>query len=284
MRYGIVTPAHNESDAIFGYMESVVRQSVRPVALIIVNDHSTDNTGHIAREIAKKHDWITIFDRKSDPDHATGSKVAGAFLYGLDRADTTGWDVIVKMDADLVLPHDYFSTVLEQFQKDGKTGICGGVCALRQGDRLVPETLTDRFHVRGALKAYRRECYEQIGGIRQLYGWDTLDELLAAYYGWGTRVIPDLLVEHRSPTGIETQPAELHKMTGELFYRLGYGPVVSLLASVKRYRMKPRFASALLSFSGYLRAAISRPEQYVTPAQRIFIRKLRYRRMREKLK
>ncbi|TVQ72336.1 MAG: glycosyltransferase [Balneolaceae bacterium] len=283
MRFGIVTPAHNEADTIPDYISSVIGQSILPVTLIIVNDNSTDNTGDIARQIAKKHDWITVIDRESLPVHRTGSKVVAAFLHGLSKTDYSTWDIIVKMDADLVLPPDYFKGVTEEFARSESVGICGGICALRKGGKLVPEQLTDRFHVRGALKAYRKSCYARIGGVRPVYGWDTLDELLAAYYNWETVVLPDLVAEHRAPTGSDTSSTVLHKMTGEMFYRLGYGPVISLAASAKRYRMKPFLISALWSCLGYLLAALRKPEQYVTPAQRIFIRKLRYRRMREKI-
>ncbi len=283
MQYGIITPAHNEADTISEYMASVARQTVRPRRLVIVNDHSTDNTGEIVRVFAEKHDWIALLDRKSHPSHQTGSKVISAFLHGLEQTDTHGWDVIVKMDADLVLPPDYFKAVLDVFSRDEAAGICGGICALRDGDSLVPERLTDLHHVRGALKAYRMACFKQIGGLRPVYGWDTLDELLAASHGWKTVVLTGQVVEHKKPTGSDTPPLALHKMTGEMFYRLGYGPVISLIASVKRYRMRPFAVSALWSYLGYLKAALQKPGQYVTPAQRIFIRKLRYRRMREKI-
>ncbi len=287
MKYIIITPAFNEEDNIADYMQSIIAQSVRPTRFVIVNDHSTDRTGTIARDIAQNHDWITILERHSQPEHRTGSKVAETFLFGLEQGiglenRKISPDVIVKMDADLVLPDNYFKNVLAHLNHHSKTGICGGVCALPAGDGLKPEKLTDRHHVRGALKAYRMSCYKDIGGIRPVYGWDTLDELLAAYHGWETVVLPDLVVEHRSPTGTDTKPVKLHKMTGELFYRLGYGPIISLIASLKRYPMPPRYFSALWSFIGYIQALLSRPEPYVTRSQRIFIRKLRYRRMWKK--
>ncbi|MFO8030858.1 MAG: glycosyltransferase family A protein [Cyclonatronaceae bacterium] len=285
MQYGIVTPAHNEAERITDYMQSVIHQNVQPAFMIIVNDHSTDDTGSVARNIASHHDWISVIDRTSRPRHETGSKVASAFLFGLEHVgdENLPWDVIVKMDADLILPPDYFKAVLAVFQKQPSAGICGGICALRHDDQLIPESLTDRYHVRGALKAYRRSCYEQIGGIRPVYGWDTLDELLAAYYGWETVVLTDQVAEHRAATGIRTQPLVLHRMTGDLFYRMGYGPVLSLLASIKRASMKPVLISSVWSYLGYLRSALRKPGQYVTPSQRIFIRKLRYRRMRKKI-
>lgn len=295
MIYGIITPAYNEQHQITAFMQSVIRQTELPDKLVIVNDNSTDRTGEIAREIAADHDFIIVADRQSAPQHQTGSKVAEAFLDGLARTDSQHWDIIVKLDADLVLPEHYFETVLDHFRYHPDTGICGGVCALRMDPEsgrptghsttkaLRTEHLTDKYHVRGALKAYRKRCYEDIGGIKPVYGWDTLDELLAAWKRWETVVLPDLQVEHSAPTGSETQSVKLHRMTGELFYRLGYDPIIALAASMKRFRMSPLFLSAFWSYLGYLYALIRRPEPYVTPDQRAFIRKLRYRRMLGKL-
>lgn len=283
MRYVIITPAFNESATIADYIRSVIGQSVRPARLVIVNDHSTDSTANIAHDLAQDHEWITVLDRQSEPVYQTGSKIAGAFLFGLEQTGLDGIDVIAKTDADLVLPGNYFEKVLDHFKRHSDTGICGGLCALRSGRELRPEPATDLYHVRGALKAYRRPCYEQIGGIRAVYGWDTLDELLASYYGWNTVVLPDLLVEHRSPTGTKTNASRLHKMTGALFYKLGYDPLIAFIASAKRFRMPPGILPVMWSYYGYIKAALKKKKRYVNQSQGHYIRRLRYRRMKEKI-
>jgi len=48
----------------------------------------------------------------------------------------------------------------------------------------VLEDLTNKDHLRGALKSYRKECFDAIGGLKSSMGWDTVDELLAQYHGW----------------------------------------------------------------------------------------------------
>ena len=290
LSYGIITPTHNEEPFIADFMQSVITQTHRPDTFVIVDDGSDDKTAAIARREAAVHDWIHVIERPGKARHQIGSKVVETFKYGLDQFSDNSWDAVVKLDADLILPPDYFQKVIQRFADEPKTGICGGVCAdalqdhtVAETGRLAVEKMTDRYHVRGAIKTYRMACYRDIGGLPSIYGWDTLDELLAEYHGWKIRVLPDLVVIHRRPTGTKTPPLKLHKMTGEMFYRLGYGPVISLAASAKRYRMKPFMISALWSYLGYLHAALRKPEQYITPAQRIFIRKLRYRRMREKI-
>ena len=41
-------------------------------------------------------------------------------------------------------------------------------------------------HTRGGLKTYRRACYDEIGGIREVDGWDGVDNLVAQMNGWET--------------------------------------------------------------------------------------------------
>lgn len=305
MKYGIITPAHNEADFISDFMNSIVLQTRQPVELIIVDDGSTDDTAAVANRFAEKYGWIKVVSRPGESGRSIGSKVAEAFLFGLGHSQQNRWDVITKLDADQILPPDYFEQVLEAFQRNPKAGICGGVCAVPVSDAtlhsrtgedpslrslfhrhdfpLKTENQTDRFHVRGALKSYRAPCYLDIGGLKPVYGWDTLDELLAGYHGWDTLVLPELKVIHRRPTGAKSHSAKLHMDTGELFYRLGYGPAISFIASVKRYRLRPFGFSAILSWVGYLRALVKRPGYYADPPQRQYIRQLRYHRMRQKM-
>ena len=283
LKYGIITPAYNEAPFIAKFMESVIAQTVRPEAVVIVDDESSDETARLACDIAVKHEWIRVVRRNSKSYHQIGAKVVETFLYGLDQVDITAWDIVVKLDADLVLPPDYFERVLDVYRCDPQTGICGGVCGIPRNDTVEVEKLSDRYHLRGAIKSYRMSCYNSIGGLVPALGWDTLDELLAEYHGWKTTVIPDLVVLHKRPTGSKTRSVHLHLMVGEMFYRLGYSPFASLISALKRYNIKPLLLSSLLSLAGYVKATLMRPPKLVNRAQQQFIRKLRFRRMLDKL-
>lgn len=285
MKYGIITPIFNEATYLSDFIRSVTEQTHLPSLFVLVDDHSTDESANIAKAYAADYPWINFFSRKSDSVHQIGAKVVETFNYGLSNIRADGLDVIVKLDADLLLPPDYFQRVLEVFQNNPEVGICGGVCAVKKEDgTLQVEKLTDRFHVRGPIKSYRMACFNDIGGLPPLYGWDTLDELLAEYHGWKMHVIPDLKVIHRRPTGTKTPSFRLHRMTGDMFYRLGYSPLIAVIASAKRYRMPPLILSALVTGWGYLQAAITRKDRDVLPDQMKFIRKLRYKRMGMKIR
>jgi hypothetical protein len=56
------------------------------------------------------------------------------------------------------------------------------ICLYRKNGEWILENLTDKDHIRGAFKAYRKACFKQMGGLK--VGWDTVDELLSTFYGW----------------------------------------------------------------------------------------------------
>ncbi|MEX0686111.1 MAG: glycosyltransferase family 2 protein [Balneolales bacterium] len=283
MRYGIVIPAFNEQDYLEEMIESIANQDLMPEILVLVNDASDDNTGEIAEECARKYAWIKVIHREGKSGYAIGSKIIETFMVGLNTVDWKKWDVISKLDADQIMPPNYFSSVIRLFEEHADVGICGGVYTLRKNGKLTEERHTDHFHVRGGLKSWRKTCFESIGGIRTEYGFDTLDELLASYHGWRTVVIPELKVELRRPTGTLIGTYKMHAKAGNMFYRIGYDPFIGLISSIKRIFIKPYFLSTIYAYAAYLMACLKGESRMVTPDQARFIRQLRYKRMINKL-
>ena len=71
----------------------------------------------------------------------------------------------------------------------------------RGRERHVESPGDPPFHVRGATKIYRRECWAQIGPLVKAPGWDTVDEVKANMHGWTTRSFPKLPLMQHKPTG-----------------------------------------------------------------------------------
>jgi glycosyltransferase involved in cell wall biosynthesis len=72
MNYYIVIPAHNEQEFISLTLESLVKQTLLPKKVVIVNDNSTDNTA-IVLAFAKEHPF-SLVEKKSSTIHLPGSK------------------------------------------------------------------------------------------------------------------------------------------------------------------------------------------------------------------
>lgn len=281
LRYAVVIPAFNEASFLPLMLESLANQSILPQQAILVDDHSTDQTYALAKEFSNKHDWFFVEKNKSEPKNIPGSKVIKAFQKGFDALHPD-WDIIVKLDADLILPPNYFERIIAVFAEDITVGMVGGFASIEVNGKWVIEKLTDNDHIRGAFKAYRKTCFEAIGGLRQAMGWDTLDELLARYHQFKVVTIADLLVKHLKPTGASYTPASKYKQ-GAAFYTLGYGFTLTTLAAAKLAVMKRKPLLFFYYLLGYLRAMIKKTTKIVTADEATYIRSYRWQKIRGKL-
>ena len=232
MKIYIVIPAHNESDFIGLTLQSLVNQSFLPSKIVVVNDQSTDDTPKIVDEFIEKHPFIQLKNTTSSEAHQPGSKVINAFNAGLAELDEY-YDLICKFDADLIFPENYLESIVEIFKKDAKIGMAAGHCTIEKKGEWIIENLTDKDHIRGALKAYRKDCFKAIGGLKPAMGWDTVDELLAQFHGWKIVTTEKLYVKHLKPTGANYNTKASRYKQGKAFYRLGYGFLITAIASAK---------------------------------------------------
>lgn len=262
-------------------LESLVAQTVLPVKVVVVDDNSVDGTFEIASAFSNKYQWLTVVKNTSEAVHLPGSKVVRAFQKGFAKLDTES-DIIIKLDADLILPPNYFETILNIFASEPKVGIAGGFAIIQKNGEWVLENLTGKDHVRGALKAYRKACFDQIGGLKPAMGWDTVDELLAKYFGWEVRTVPELMVKHLKPTGANYNKAARYKQ-GEAFYSLGYGFAITAIASAKLALMKKKPMLFFDYINGFIKARSAKKPLLVTAEQARFIRRLRWKAMKAKV-
>ncbi|WP_310992802.1 glycosyltransferase family 2 protein [Aequorivita marina] len=281
MDFYIVIPAHNEALYLSQTLESLSQQSLLPKKIVVVNDASTDDTHNIIDQFSEKHSFISGIQYNSKKQHEPGSKVINAFYKGFETLDD-GYDIICKFDADLIFPEDYLEKVAVAFQENPNVGMVGGFCTIDNNDNWVLENLTNKDHIRGALKAYRKKCFEQIGGLKRAMGWDTVDELLAQYHGWKIKTDTSLHVKHLKPTGkVYTQASKYRQ--GEAFYKMRYGFWLTLIASAKLASKKGSFKFFMNCMQGYQNAKKENLEYIVSEKEGAFIRNLRWRNVRKKL-
>ncbi|HOZ74960.1 MAG TPA: glycosyltransferase family 2 protein [Flavobacterium sp.] len=281
MKYYVVIPAHNEASFIGLTLQSLVSQTVLPQKIVVVDDHSTDTTAQIVGEFAQEHAFVGLVQATSQAIHLPGSKVIRAFQKGLDTLDTD-YDFIVKLDADLILPNNYFETIIKHFESDATIGMVGGFAYIERNGDWILENLTDKDHIRGAFKAYRKSCFEQIGGLKPAMGWDTVDELLCKFYGWQVVTDESLKVKHLKPTGANYNKTARYKQ-GEAFYSLGYGFWITAIASGKLAMMKKKPLLFLDYMMGFFKAKLAGKPLLVSKEQAKFIRNYRWGKMKGKL-
>jgi len=277
----IIIPAHNEQDYIGKTLESLVQQTLLPKAVVVVNDNSTDNTQNIANNYATKYDWISVVNSKSSDKHLPGSKIINAFNKGLVALDNN-YDIICKFDADLIFQENYLEQIANHFQANTKLGMASGFCYIEKNEKWILENLTNKDHIRGALKAYRKECFKQIGQLKPSMGWDTVDELLAKFHGWEILTDETLRVKHLKPTGQSYNKASKY-LQGEAMYKMRYGFWITLISALKLANKKGSFRLFRDYMSGYFKAKSNMVDYLVSEEEGEFIRDLRWRGIKDKL-
>lgn len=253
--YVVVTPVRNEEKHFPSTIASLTSQTLRPARWIIVDDGSSDGTAALADAAAAQHHWIRVVHRPDRGRREPGSGVINAFYDGLRILDVRQWDYLAKLDGDLAFDPDYFQRCLEHFVQDPRLGIAGGLVCLKEKGKTIPDSGTDpAFHVRGATKVYRRECWDQIGGVVRVTGWDTIDELKANMLGWLTRTLPELRVWQLKATGSADGHWRNWTKNGLANYITGYHPVFMLAKCLRRLFCRPYGVAALGLWWGYCTA------------------------------
>lgn len=271
--YVVVTPARNEEENLPHTIRSMVAQTVRPLVWVIVDDGSNDRTAEILEEATQLHPWIVVRHRADRGFRKQGGGVIDTFYEGLELVPTPDWDFLVKFDADLSFERDFFERCFENFTLDPNLGIGGGVISHEVDGRLEPESPRDpAFHVRGATKIYRRQCWSEIGGLIRAPGWDTIDELKANQLGWRTRTFPDIKLRHHRFCGSADGVWKNQVKFGLSNYITGYHPLFMAAKCFKRCKERPFLIGAFGLAWGFCRGYIKRHERVNDPELIRYIR------------
>jgi len=271
-KYIIITPAYNEGEFIRKTIDSVIKQSVLPLEWIIVDDSSTDNTSLVINSYTTNYPWIK-YVKKDKSTAEFGANVVEVFYFGKNFITNYNYNFIVKLDADIdLIRSDYFEYQINKFHQIKALGICTGITYYINNGK---EILVDHpdWRTTGALKMYRKECFEEIEGIAPIFGWDGLDEYKAMYRGWQTRTFRNLKVLHlkKFVSFARESTPEYYSKKGLSFYQRGYPPEFIILKSILYFlKLKTKYGLNLLN--GYFTARKMKVKQYVNEEEKKFIR------------
>lgn len=256
----IVSPVFNESAHIGRVIAAVAAQTRPPDEWIVVDDGSSDGTPAHLREAALHLPFLRVVEAGPDRtvagvDRLRAASEARAFNHGLRLASPHTH--VGKLDGDIELPRDYYELLLARFGEDPLLGIAGGVLTERSGARWRIRGASDLRHVRGAVKLYTRECFQSVGGVREMLGWDAVDEVLARMNGYRTRSFEDLVARHHRPAGSAQGRLRGQLRLGRSMYVEGYPPPWIVVRAAKvAGSTRPRGLSGVAFGAGYGAAAL----------------------------
>ena len=249
LEIAIVTPCHNEVTQLQGLFENLQQLSKNfTFQWIIVDDSSSDGTGDLARGFVSDFS-IRVIDSKSPGRLIQG----GAYIawdegIKLARKVIPNFTHLMKLDADVTLGNEYFLH-LERYLPDQQNGILGGV--ISKGGR------EQNLHVPGPVKLYSRACLDKLSDLPRSTGFDVMDEVMAAKFGFHVIVEKNSTFSLRRDIGASQGKLHGRYRNGRVCKWTGYSKTYFLLHLLRYAFRKPLLIGAVWMIFGFINAPVS---------------------------
>ena len=279
----IITPCYNEQEYIEFPLNSVIKQTIKPLRWLIVDDGSTDNTARIIKGYAERYSFIEYYYRKKPKGQTYYSSNVFAIMEGWEQVIGIKHEYLAILDSDITLPEYYYERIIEEFENDPKLGVASGVYENFIDGKLHP-VLSDRRSTPKAIQLFRKNVFEQIGGYLPLKygGEDTAACVMSRMHGWKVWSFPDIKVIHHRPTGTVNAGSHFKAkyMLGLNEYFIGSHWLFVLIKCMKRsLKEKPYVIGGIARFWGFI-CGYSIREQRQVPVEMIkFFRKEQLKRI-----
>lgn len=284
MKFLIIIPVYNEEESILSCLKSIENQSFQNFYCVIVNDNSTDNTGKIVSRFIEGKNRFSLLELKknlrSENTHSPGAKVIRAFNFGLDSQCLSDFDIICKFDADIIFPTHYLEEINKVYEENPQIGMASGLVYIEKNNQWQFENLSSKNHVRGPIKSYRKSCFMEMGGLKEILGWDNMDVMLCKMHGFETLTLKNLWVKHLRPTAYKYKNQKAEKL-GEYFYNIGLSFPLAIISSLKSSFRNKSFLEFFITMRVFFKQNSPR---VLTKKEIQFIRNLRWQEMYRKWK
>lgn len=112
-RVAIVVPVYNVSKYLAECLDSALNQTYKEITIFAVNDGSTDDSGEILDEFAKKHSKLLVV-------HKSNGGVSSARNAGLDaiKNSENHFEFVYFLDSDDTIPNDFVQKLVDALEKE----------------------------------------------------------------------------------------------------------------------------------------------------------------------
>ncbi len=274
MKFLLIIPAHNEEQNIFFCLESLRNQTFQDFMGVIVNDGSTDKTQEIVEEFIIQTSNFKLLNLEKSL-HEPGAKVVRTFNKGLETVDLKDFDVICKFDADIIFPENYLEKINEVYEENPKAGMVSGLVYIEKNGEWIFENLSSKYHIRGPIKSYRKECFLEMNGLRPVLGWDNIDVMLTKMNGFEVVTLKEIWVKHLRPTAYKYKKQKAEKL-GEYFYNIGLDLPLAMISSAKSSLKNKSVSEFFITIKSFLK---QKGKRELSKEEIQYIRNLRWKQM-----
>lgn len=259
LRILAITPCHNDGWAVDGLASALVRQRLRPLDWVIVDDASTDDTPATLDRVRTVVPFASVLRRERPPGRRIGEK-AHAVNAGYDlMRERRDYDAVAILDADVVIPDDYFEQVAAALADEPRLGVCGGVY-LEPGASPARAGRAAGAHVPGPAQVFRREVFDEVGGYSPLpFGGDDVESVTRArLLGWQTSALRTVTYSHRRRMGTGGHGSALRAdfNLGRQDHDLGTWLPFEAVKVVRHVTRRPFVLASAARLAGFVDAAV----------------------------
>jgi len=263
----VITPFRNEAAHVRSLVESVAAQTETSFHWLLLDDGSSDGGAEaFAEQLAMTDLQYEILSlRPPDEDRRVGAGVAHAVNRGIAHAADLKPDLILKLDADVILPSAFVESLVKAFATDPGLGSCSGAPYVLAADGTArPEACGPDTTV-GMTKAYRSSALMEIGGLPETIFWDVIDCHLLRQNGWRVqqRTGPTFDFIHKRQMGSSDRGVlRGRRRNGGGQWVLGTAWWYMLAVAVRRLFEPPIILGSLASLAGYGINGVRRTPRY----------------------
>lgn len=278
MNYILITPAKNEEKYLPNLINAIIKQTIKPLLWLIVDDGSTDKTPKIIEEAKRNHDWIKSIRLKEGPwdlgIHISDVSIAGfKFLIECCNNHDISYEFIGLIDADMVPERKYFESLIQKFEKNEKLGIASGSVYYKKDDSLILDKAREDLP-RGGARLWRKECFFETKGYLRTYSPESVSNVKAKLRGWETRQFKEIKTIHSRTSSSANGFWHGYKIIGESHYFLNKNPLLVIPKTLKYFLKRPYYIGFTFLF-GYLSFAINNRQKIDDEEIRNYFRKER---------
>ena len=167
-KISVIVPVYNVEQYLERCVDSIINQTYKNLEIILVNDGSTDNSGKLCDELAKRDDRIRVI-------HKENGGLSDARNTGIEEAEA---DLIGFIDSDDYIDENMYELLIDNLREtNADLSMCGhydvynnvseAQVTERKHGRLVPKKLLRwlwklRYYLLQLLISYIRRVYFQI--------------------------------------------------------------------------------------------------------------------------
>ena len=132
-----------------------------------------------------------------------------------------------------------------------------------KNNELIREDF-NMYHVRGALKSIRKDCFADINGFMEELHWDGIDEFKARYHKWDIYSIEIQVIHHR-PTSKAYNPLILNFRNGYAARKRRATFLLSFMRAIKTIKTSPYLLNFFSYLIGFIVAVIKQEKNILDP-------------------